>query len=204
MKHFLVAATAAAALACYAPFAARAADPNPANVARGAYAVEPVHTRVLFSVNHFGFNDYFGEFTGAAGTLKLDPKDLGASRIDVTVPVESISTTNAKLDGELRGAEWFDTAQFPTMRFVSTRITRTGGSTAKVAGNLTLHGVTKPVVFDATFNAAGPNPFTKTYTAGFSVHGQIKRSEFGVAKYVPIVGDDVNLIISAAFEKQAG
>jgi len=203
MKHFVMAATVATALACYTPFAARAANPNPAAVEPGTYAVEPLHTRVLFVVNHFGFNDYFGEFTGAAGTLKLDPKDLGASRIDVTVPVGGLSTTNAQLDGELRSPDWFDAARFPTIHFVSTEITRTGDSTARVSGNLTLHGVTKPVVFDATFNAAGPNPFTKTFTAGFGAHGQIKRSDFGVTKYVPVVGDDVNLIISAAFEKQA-
>ena len=204
MKHLVLATTAATALACYTPFAARAADPNPAAVERGTYAVEPLHTRVLFSVNHLGFNDYFGQFTGAAGTLTLDPKDLGASQIDVTVPVDGLSTTNAKLDGELRSADWFDAAQFPTIHFVSTGVRRTGDKTAKVSGNLTLHGVTKPVVFDATFNAAGPNPMNKAFTAGFSVHGQIKRSDFGVAKFVPMVGDDVNLTISAAFEKQAG
>jgi polyisoprenoid-binding protein YceI len=207
MKHMILAAaaaTAAMAVACYTPFAARAADPNPAAVTPGAYAVEPLHTRVLFVVNHLGFNDYFGQFTGAAGTLTLDPKNPDASKIDVTLPLEGLTTTNAKLDGELRSPDWFDATQFPTIHFVSTAITRTGSNTAKVSGNLTLHGITRPVLLDATFNAAGPNPLTKAFTAGFSAHGRIKRSEFGVSKYVPMIGDDVNLIISAAFEKQAG
>jgi polyisoprenoid-binding protein YceI len=202
MTRFVFAAATAAAFALCAPLAAQAADSNPGAVQAGAYAVEPLHTRVLFSVNHFGFNDYFGEFTGVAGTLKLDPKAVSASQIDVTVPVQSITTTNAKLDDELRSADWFNAAQFPTMRFVSFQITPTGPKTARISGNLTLHGVTKPVVLEATFVGAGPNPFTKTFTTGFSARGHIKRSDFGVSKYVPVVGDDVDLILSAAFEKQ--
>ena len=101
-----------------------------------------------------------------------------------------------------RKADWLDAAKFPTATFKSDKITATKG-TAHVAGTLTLHGVTKPVVFTVTFNGAGVNPLDKAYTVGFEVRGRIKRSAFGVTKYVPLVGDDVDLIISAAFEQKS-
>lgn len=202
-KRTILSAMAAAVLALTVPVSVQAADPNPASVPAGAYAVEPNHTRIVFSVSHFGFNDYFGELSGVTGSLKLDPDHLGAGQIDITVPVKNVSTTNAKLDGELRSAEWFDADQFPAIHFVSTEIARTGEKTAKISGNLTAHGVTKPFVLEATFVGSGVNPITKNFTAGFSAKGQFKRSEFGVTKYVPLVGDEVTLIISAAFEKQA-
>lgn len=205
MKLRIFSAVAAVAVVLSAPvIAQQAANADPKAVEAGTYAVETSHTRVLFSLNHFGFNDYYGEFVGATGSLVIDPKNPAASKLDVSVPTAGISTTNAKLDEELKAADWFDAAQFPTIRFVSTSVKQTGANTAKVAGNLTLHGVTKPVVLDATFNAAGPNPFSKAFTTGFHVQGKIKRSDFGVNKYVPLVGDEVNLVISAAFEKKAG
>jgi polyisoprenoid-binding protein YceI len=166
----------------------------------GAYKVEPSHTRVTFAVNHMGFSTWFGDFSKASGSLTLDPKDPAASQVSVSVPVATISTTNAVLDGELKAADWLDAAKFPEMTFKSTKVTVTGPGKADVAGDLTLHGVTKPVLLHASFNGAGANPLNKHYTVGFEVRGQIKRSAFGVTKYVPLIGDDVELIISAPFE----
>ncbi|WP_255326524.1 YceI family protein [Sphingobium sp. EM0848] len=180
------------------------AQAQPAAVQAGAYGVEAAHTRILFSVSHMGFSTWYGEFTGASGTLDLDPAKLAQSKVDITVPAASLSTSNATLDGELKGDKWFNVAQFDTIRFHSTRITKTGENTADVTGDLTLHGVTKPVVLKAKFNAAGANPLTKAYTVGFEVAGDVKRSDFGVSTYVPLIGDNVHLIISAAFEKKAG
>ena len=139
-----------------------------------------------------GFTTWFGDFTNASGTLTLNPAKPAASTLSVTVPIATVSTTNAKLDSELKEADWLDAAKFPTATFTATRITASAG-TAKVAGTLTLHGVTKPVVFAVKFNGAGINPLDKAYTVGFEVRGQIKRSEFGVSKYIPLVGDDVQL-----------
>ncbi|MCW6533978.1 YceI family protein [Sphingomonas lycopersici] len=182
---------------------AQSATTRPAAVQAGTYGVEPYHTRVLFAVSHLGFSTWYGEFTGASGSLTLDPAKLGESHVDIAVPAASISTSNAKLDDELKGDKWFDVAKYDTIRFRSTRITRTGANSADIAGDLTLHGVTRPVVLKARFNAAGVNPLDKAYTVGFEVSGDIKRSDFGVTTYVPMVGDDVHLIISAAFEKKA-
>nr|WP_087573501.1 YceI family protein [Sphingomonas sp. CDS-1] len=173
------------------------------SVQAGTYGVEAAHTRVLFAVSHLGFSTWYGEFTGASGTLILDPAKIGSSQVDIRVPAASLSTSNATLDGELKGDKWLDVAKFDTVRFRSTRVTKTGESTADIAGDLTLHGVTKPIVLKAKFNAAGPNPMSKAYTVGFEVSGDIKRSDFGVSSYVPMIGDDVHLIISAAFEKKA-
>jgi len=196
------AALAAAFVVTPALVLAQSAMTTPAAVQAGTYGVEPYHTRVLFAVSHLGFSTWYGEFTGASGSLTLDPAKLGESQVDISVPAASISTSNAKLDDELKGDKWFDVAKYDMIRFRSTRITRTGANSADIAGNLTLHGVTRPVVLKARFNAAGVNPLDKAYTVGFEVSGDIKRSDFGVTTYVPMVGDDVHLIISAAFEKK--
>jgi len=178
------------------------ASPDATAVKAGSYAIDPNHTLVQFSVNHFGFNDYFGTLPGATGTMTLDPKRIAATKVDVSLPVERISTTNATLDGELKSADWFDAAKYPTIRFVSQSVTRTGPRTAKISGTVTMHGVSKPMVLDATFGGAGVNPLSKAYTAGFKATGTLKRSEFGVTKYVPLVGDAVTLSITAAFEQK--
>ena len=201
MKHAIAAALSVAAfVATSATIAQTAPTSAPATVKAGTYTVESYHTLVQFGVNHFGINEFFGTFPGAKGTLVLDPQNLAATKLDVTVPVAGVSTTNATLDKELVSADWLDAAQFPDMRFVSTKVTRTGPKTATVAGTLTLHGVTKPVVLNATFNAGVVNPMNKAYTLGFKATGVIKRTQFGVSKYAPMVSDDTTLNITAAFE----
>jgi polyisoprenoid-binding protein YceI len=199
-----LAAVGAALLAGTAAHAQGPANPDPSAVRPGAYAIEPSHTRVLFSVSHMGFTTWYGDFTGASGQLVLDPAHPDASRLEVTLPVASVSTTNAKLDSELKSPDWLDAARFPTASFRSTRVTPTGAREADIAGELTLHGVTRPVVLHARFNGAGVNPLDHHYTSGFEVSGVIHRSQFGVTKYVPLVGDDVTLTISAGFEKAGG
>ena len=178
-----------------------AADSDPSKVQQGAYTVEPIHTRVLFGVSHMGFSTWYGEFTNVSGNLKLEPQSVENSALEIKIPVSTVSTSNAKLDGELKSAQWLDAGQFPEIHFKAKKIERTGEKTAKVTGDLTLHGVTKPVTLDVTFNGAGTNPLDKKYTAGFEAKGTIKRSDFGVKTYIPLIGDDVTLIISAAFEQ---
>ena len=195
-------ALVAAFLSLGAVAQAQPAGPKPDAVEAGGYAIEPSHTKVLFSLSHLGFTTWYGEFGNASGRLSLDPKNLAASSLDVSVPVGSVNTNNTRLDGELKSADWFDAAKYPAMSFHSTKIVRTGATTANVEGDLTIHGVTHHEVLQAKFNAAGVNMMSKAYTAGFEVSGVIKRSDFGVSKYVPVVGDDVTLIISAGFEKK--
>ncbi len=179
------------------------ANPSPTAVQPGDYAVEPSHTRIGFAVSHMGFTDWYGDFTTVSGTLHLDPRHVAAAQVDVTIPVASISTTNTKLDGELRSADWFDAEHYPTIHFVSTKVVKTGPRTARIEGDLTLHGVTRPAALEASFNAGGVNPLSKAYTVGFNATTRIKRSDFGVKTYLPLIGDDVTVRISAAFERKS-
>jgi polyisoprenoid-binding protein YceI len=178
-----------------------AVSTDPASVPAGVYRVEPAHTRVQFTVSHLGFTDWWGDFTGVSGSLTLAPGGLAASRVEVSIPVASVATTNATLDGELRSADWFDAARFPAMRFVSTRIVRSGRTTAIIHGSLTFHGISRPVALDARFVGAGVNPLTKAYTVGFNATTTIRRSDYGVKMDLPLIGDETRIRISAAFEK---
>ncbi len=175
------------------------ADSNPAHVKAGTFQVEPSHTRVLFAVSHMGFTTWYGNFTGVSGSLTLDPKNVAGGSFDIIIPANTVGTTNSKLDGELNSPEWFDTAKYPTIEFKSEKIVRTGHDTALVTGELSFHGVTKPETLKVTFNAAGVNPLSKQYTIGFNATGELKRSDFNQKTYVPLIGDDVTLTISAAF-----
>jgi polyisoprenoid-binding protein YceI len=178
-----------------------APNKDPARVPGGTYMVEPGHTQVLFSVDHMGFTYFSGNFSGASGSLTLTPKNPATMSVKVSVPVASVSTTVPKLTEELNAADWLDAAHYPTMVFRSTSVKPTGNGKADVAGMLTLHGVTKPLTLHATFVGAGMNILSKHETVGFELSGALKRSDFGVSKYVPLIGDTVTITINAAFEK---
>ncbi|ACB95557.1 YceI family protein [Beijerinckia indica] len=175
---------------------------TPSEVKGGTYVVEPGHTQVGFSVLHLGFTNYSGVFSDVSGTLELDPKKPSASKLNVTIPIASVQTTSAKLTDELKSAQWFDAAQFANATFTSTKVELTGKNTATVTGTLTLHGVTKPTVLAVHFIAAGINPLDKKYTVGFEATGTIKRSDYDVKTYLPLIGDQVQLKIAGAFEHQ--
>ena len=182
--------------------AASLANPDPAAVQPGRYAIEQGHTRVLFAVSHMGYSTWYGDFTGATGTLTLDPAHPAAAVVEVSLPVASVSTTNTVLDGELRGANWFDAQRYPTASFRSTAVTVTAPGQADVAGMLTLHGVTRPLTLHVRFNAAGLNALDLHYTAGFDAEATLRRSDYGITTDVPLIGDEVRLIISAPFERR--
>lgn len=170
-------------------------------VKAGNYAVDSAHTQIVFTVNHLGFNSYYGIFGGATGSLTLDPAKPATSSVSIEIPLAELVTTNQQLNAHLAAPDFFDTKKFPTASFKSTSVT-VDGTKAKIAGNLTLKGVTKPVVLDAWFTGAGPAPMTKAATVGFEATTTIKRSDFGVSYGVPIVSDEVPLRITVAFEKQ--
>ena len=176
-------------------------------VTAGTYSADPAHSLVLFEVNHFGFNDYFGIFGDVAGTLVIDPANLDAAKVDVTIPVASVTTASKGLTEHLLRAgkdggkpDFFGPAPAPA-RFVSTSV-KADGMTAMITGDLTLNGVTRPVTFEAEFTGAGNNPFNKKPTIGFEAETEIKRSDFGITTAIPLVSDEVELDISVAFEKQ--
>jgi polyisoprenoid-binding protein YceI len=178
----------AAALALAFPAVARAAD---------TYEIDTAHTHVGFQTSHFGYSETYGVFKNVAGTLTLDEAKPEASKVDVTIDVASIDTANEKRDEHLKGKDFFDVAQYPTMSFKSTKVEVTGKDTANVTGDLTLHGVTKPVGLVVKLNKAAESPMRKgTFVAGFSALGKLKRSDFGIKTYVPMIGDEVTIAIS--------
>ena len=177
--------------------------PTLSTVKAGTYKVDGYHTQVGFKLSHFGFTNYSGLFSGATGSLHLDPANPAASKLEVTIPVQSLLTTVPVLTDELKGDKWFDTAKFPQATFTSTSVSVGPNGEAVISGNLTLHGVTKPLVLHAHLMGAGVNPIDKAYTVGFEATATLKRTDFGVSLYAPAVGDEVQLSIAGAFELQS-
>ena len=178
-------------------------------VEAGIYEADPAHTLVGWRVSHFGFNDYLGTFGGAEGTLSIDPANPSAASLDISLPLTSVAVPSERLrDHLLRPGEeggepdFFGVAPAPA-RFVSTRVAPDAdGLGARIEGNLTLMGVTRPVAIEARFTGAGINPMNRAATIGFHGTTVISRSAFGIDYAVPPVGDKVALEISAAFERR--
>lgn len=208
MRRFVLAASLAAT-AVAVPLVAQMHRPDmlhgsgaPADVKAGTYAVEPNHTQVAFSVSHMGISPFAGWFSRASGSMKLDPAHLDATTLSVSIPVDSVQTTSGQLVEELKSADWLDAAKFPAATFRSTKVTALGPDAARIEGQLTLHGVTKPAIIDARFFGAATNPMSKKPSVGFLGRLTFNRSDFGVTKYVPVVSDQTVLVINAAFELQ--
>lgn len=164
--------------------------------APATYTIDASHTVVLASWNHMGFSNPSANFGGASGTLVYDAAKPEASTVEVTLPIASMDTFVPKLDEHLKGADFFDAGKYATATFKSTRVEVLDGNRLKVTGNLTLHGVTRPVVLDAVLNKVGENAMMKTPAIGFDATAKILRSDFGMGKMVPMVGDEITLRIT--------
>lgn len=160
------------------------------------YEIDPAHTQVQFGYSHFGFSHITGRFDQVTGEFMFDAADPAKSSIQVTIPLTSISTGVAKLDTHLQSADFFDAEKFPEAIFKSTQVTVVSADKLTVAGDLTIHGVSKPVVLDVTLNKAGLHPMTKVLAAGFDASTTLKRSDFGVGAYAPAVSDEVSILIT--------
>lgn len=178
---------ALASLLAFAAFGTQAAD---------KYDIDPTHTQVEFTYSHMGFSNITGRFDTVQGEFLFDPADPTKSSVNITIPVESISTGVDKLDEHLLKADFFGAATYPTANFKSTGVTAAGEGALKVAGDLTIHGVTRPVVLDVTINKIGEHPMRKVPAAGFDATTTILRSDYGVGGYVPVVGDEVRIDIT--------
>jgi polyisoprenoid-binding protein YceI len=184
---------------------------NVAAVSGGTYDVDPGHTLVTWTLDHMGFSPYTGIFGNVTGTLVLDPKRPNQARVDVRIPVLKVVTASAGLTEHLLrpgkdGAKPDFFGPNPgEARFVSSAVVATGQK-ARIRGQLTLNGVTKPVTLDATFYGAGKTPAAMggQENVGFRATGTIMRSQFGLTTGIPLVGDQVRLDISAAFTKAKG
>lgn len=202
-----------AALAFATPLVAQQIDlgkRDPARVTGGNYTVDHHHTMVRWEVDHLGITPYFGIFGDITGTLTLDPKNPTAAKVDITIPVAKVTTASAGLTTHLLKppAKAGDKPDFfgPTpadARFVSIAVVPGEDHSAKITGNLTFNGVTKPVTLDAKFYGAGtaPKEMGGQEMVGFEAETSIKRSDFGLSMGIPMVSDEVELDIVAAFVK---
>jgi len=210
----------ALALAALLPLGsiASAQDVPPASTAAvpaGAYTLDKSHATMIFKVNHLGFSNYTARFKRFDAQLQFDPEKLAAAQLTATVDARSIETDfpdPAQLDfnAQLQDKDWLDTAQFPEMKYVSKSIDITGKNTLRIHGELTLRGITKPVVLEATYNGGYVgHPRDPHARVGFSAQGVLQRSDFGISYGLPApgttmgVGDEVTLILELEFSGPA-
>ncbi len=161
-----------------------------------AYSIDPTHTQVHASYLHAGFSNIAIRFNKVEGEFLFDAAKPVNSSLNIKVPINSLDTGVEKFDTHLWGADFFEAEKFPEATFKSTKVTAVAKGKFKLLGNLTIHGVTKPVSFDVTTNGIAVHPMSKKPTAGFDASTKIKRSDFGLGKYAPMVGDEVTLRIT--------
>ena len=166
------------------------------SAAPDAYLLDPTHTRIAFRVSHAGFSQALGTFEGATGTLAFDEADPGTASLELTLPVASLDLGDDDWNRKVLDGTFFDAQALPQARFVSTEVAATDTpNVLRVRGDLTIHGVTRPVEFEATVNAVKRHPLTFRRTAGFSAVLKISRSEFGMDAWKSVVGDEVEILV---------
>jgi polyisoprenoid-binding protein YceI len=165
----------------------------------GIYKSDPKHAYITFSYDHQGYSKPWLRWRSWSGELNWNPASPDQSSIVVDIDATSADSGVADLDDHLKSADFFDVANHPKITFQSTSAALSGGAAGTVVGDLTIKGVTKPVTLDVTINKAASDDFAKAYKLGFSAKGVVKRSDYGVDKYVPFVGDDVTVVIEAEF-----
>ena len=160
------------------------------------YKIDPNHTNVLASWSHFGFSNPSLNFGQADGAIVYDADKVSDSSVQVTLPLTGLSALAEDFYDHLTSADWFDAAKHPSATFKSTKVEAAGEGKLKVTGDLTVKGVTKPVVLDVKLNKAGEQPMAKRAAIGFDATATVKRSDFGLGKYAPNVSDEVSLRIT--------
>ncbi len=168
--------------------------------------IDSAHSRVGFSVKHLVISDVKGEFAKMSGTGQIDLADLAKSSIEVTIEAASVDTRDQKRDTHVKSADFFDVAKYPTITFKSTKVVPGKDGAVTVTGNLTMHGVTKPVTLEGTITKAITDPWGMT-RFGASFTGKIDRKEWGVSwskvtDVGAVVGDEVKLDIQAELVKE--
>lgn len=164
------------------------------------YKIDPTHTATVFSWNHFGFSTPSANFSDIQGVIKVDNAKPANSSVDVTIPVSSVNTNVPALDKEFQQEGWFNAAKYPNITFKSTKVETKDKKHFKITGNLTVKGITKPVVLDAVLNKQGEHPMAKVPAIGFNATTSFNRSEFGIGNYVPNVGDKITVNITTEAE----
>ncbi|WP_338493448.1 YceI family protein [Erwinia aphidicola] len=160
------------------------------------YDIDPGHTAVVVSWNHFGFSKPTADISNVTGLITYDAANVAASKVQVSLPIDTIDTHVAALTSEFKGADYFNVAKYPTATFSSSKVVSKGGNKLDVYGDLTIKGITKPVILQAVLNKQGEHPMVKKQAIGFDAETTIKRSDFKLDKYVPAVSDEVKIHVS--------
>ena len=172
-----------------------AAIAAPALAAPETFNVEPTHTYPRFSYSHFGYSVQLSRFDKTSGKVVFD-KDAKTGSVDITIDTKSVSTGAATFNEHIQGEDFLDTAKFPTATFKSTKVVFAGDKPAKIEGNLTLKGITKPVTLTVTSFHTMPHPMVKKDALGANAFTTVKRTDFNMGKYAPHVGDEVRIDIA--------
>jgi polyisoprenoid-binding protein YceI len=167
---------------------------TPALAAPETYKIDERHTFPAFEISHFGFSTYRGRFDKTSGTITID-REKKTGSAEVSIDVASVSTGVVKLDEHLKSDEFLDAAKYPTITFKGKDFKFSGDKLTSVAGDLTIHGTTKPVTLEIRSFKCGDHPMKKTPMCGADAFTKIKRSEFGVSTYSPNIGEEVTLEI---------
>lgn len=167
----------------------------------GTYGIDTMHTQLGFSITHLGISIIRGTFDRFSGSLTVG-ETLADTSVTIEAEMASMNSGNAMRDEHMHGADFFDVANHPRMSFVSTSITESGSGYA-LTGNLTIKGATNPVTLSTTYNGSQVFPMDRSTHHGFSSSATISRSAFGVSYGVPMVSDDVKLMLEAQFVKPA-
>ncbi|NKB16459.1 MAG: YceI family protein [Sphingomonadales bacterium] len=168
----------------------------PAMAAPEAYKLDPSHSQIVFSYNHLGYSTGYGVFSGFNGEIAFDQADPAASSVTVSFPVKSMLTGWEARFEHFMSPDFFGAADDEMVSFTSTAIEVTGEKTAKITGELTLNGVTKPVVLDAVLNLVSDHPMEGKPWAGFSATTVLLRSDYGLGMFAPFVSDEVRVEVS--------
>jgi polyisoprenoid-binding protein YceI len=165
------------------------------------YAIDPVHSSVVFGIKHMGVTNFYAVFNEITGTVTFDAADPSKSSVDITVPVESIDSRNPKRDQHLKSPDFFNVKQFPTLTFKSTKVEKSG-DTHKVTGDFTLHGVTKPITIEFNKGPEVKGMAEGELRSGGETRFTIKRSDYGMTFMKDALGDEVSIILSVEGVKQ--
>lgn len=160
------------------------------------YKMDPTHTDVVAQWDHFGFSRPIAHFGQVDGAITYDADNVAASRVEVVLPLAGLSSHVQAFDDHLKSADFFDAENHPQATFKSTSVKAAGAGKLAVAGNLTIKGITRPVVLDVSINKIADNPMTGQPSAGFDATATIKRTDFELGMFVPNVSDEVELRIT--------
>ncbi len=165
------------------------------------YKIDPVHSNTWFRIRHMDISNFYGRFDDTQGTIVIDEQDPARCSFETRITADSIDTHNADRDKHLKSGDFFDVEQHPQITFKSKTVKQAGEQAYDVTGDLTLHGVTHPLTLKVERTGAGP-AMKGEYRAGFETTFEIKRSEFGMTKGLPGVGDEVRLTVSVETVRQ--